>query len=373
MTTQRTRLSVPLFDRLVPRYRDMKPYEPVAPPERLQAESGVGKEGIVRLNANENPYGPPPRVREVIASFDAAHIYPDPDHAALRAGLARYTGFDVERIVAGSGSDELIALLVRLFVGPGDTIVTAMPTFGMYAVEADLAGARFVGVPRNSEDFSIDVPRLVEAARDAAIVFFSTPNNPTGNSVSEAEIRAIAETETLIVVDEAYAEFAEKSLMPLVDEYPNLIFLRTFSKWAGLAGLRVGYGIFPADLAAILMTVKPPYNVSTLAQVAAIAAIDDLDAAMATVNTIVRERAALEEALRSLPSVHVYPSDANFLLVRFLEHDAKELHAALLRRGIALRHFNTPELQDCIRISVGRPRDHERVLAALREEMEAQR
>ena len=121
------------------------------------------------------------------------------------------------------------------------------------------------------------------------------------------------------------------------------------------------------------MTVKPPYNVSTLAQVAAIAAIDDLDAAMATVNTIVRERAVLEEALRSLPSVHVYPSDANFLLVRFLEHDAKELHAALLRRGIALRHFNTPELRDCIRISVGRPRDHERMLAALREEMEAQR
>ena len=172
MTTQRTRLSVPLFDRLVPRYRHMKPYEPVAPPERLQAESGVGKEGIVRLNANENPYGPPPRVREVIASFDAAHIYPDPDHAALRAGLARYTGFDVERIVVGSGSDELIALLVRLFVGPGDTIAAATPTFGMYAFDADLAGARFVGVPRNAEDFSIDVTGLVEAARDASIVFF---------------------------------------------------------------------------------------------------------------------------------------------------------------------------------------------------------
>ena len=373
MTTQRTRLAVPLLDRLVSRYRDMKPYEPVAPPERLQAESGVGEEGIVKLNANENPYGPPPRVREVIAAFDAAQIYPDPDHATLRACLSQHTGFAAERIIAGSGSDELIALLVKLFVGPGDTIVTATPTFGMYAVEADLAGARFVGVPRNSEDFSIDLSRLVEAARDATIVFFSSPNNPTGNSVSEAEIRAIAETETLTVVDEAYAEFAGKSLMPLVDEYPNLIFLRTFSKWAGLAGLRVGYGIFPADLASILMTVKPPYNVGTLSQVAAIAAIEDVEAAQVTIDTIVRDRAVLEDGLRSLPGVRVYQSDANFLLVRFLEHDAKQLHAALLRRGIALRHFNTPELRDCIRISVGRPRDHERMLAALREEMEAQK
>ena len=351
----------------------MKPYEPVAPPERLQAESGVGEEGIVRLNANENPYGPPPRVRQLIESFDAANIYPDPDHAALRACLSGYTGFDADRIVAGSGSDELIALLARLFVEPGGTVVAATPTFGMYAVETDLIGARFVGVPRNPDDFSIDLPRLVEAARDASIMFFSTPNNPTGNSVTEEEIRAVAETEVITVVDEAYAEFSGKSLMFLVDEYPNVIFLRTFSKWAGLAGLRVGYGIFPAEVASILMTVKPPYNVNTLAQAAAIAAIEDLDAALATVSLIVKERAVLLEELQSLPGVRVYPSDANFLLVRFLEHDAKELHATLLQRGIALRHFNTPELRDCIRITVGRPRDHERLLAAMREEMEAQK
>ena len=373
MTIQRARLSVPLLDRLVPRYRDMTPYEPVAPPERLEAESDAGEEGIVKLNANENPYGPPPRVRALIESFNAANIYPDPDHAALRACLAEYTGFGAERIVAGSGSDELIALLTRLFVGSEGTVVAATPTFGMYAVETDLSGARFIGVPRSQDDFSIDLPRLVEAARDASIVFFSTPNNPTGNSVAEEEIRAVAETEVLTIVDEAYVEFAGKSLMPLVDEYPNLIFLRTFSKWAGLAGLRVGYGVFPADLASILMTVKPPYNVNTLAQAAAIAAIEDLDNALATVNIIVKERAVLEEGLRSLPSVRVFPSEANFLLVRFLEHDAKELHASLLRRGIALRHFNTPELRDCIRISVGRPRDHERLIEALREEMEAQK
>ena len=121
------------------------------------------------------------------------------------------------------------------------------------------------------------------------------------------------------------------------------------------------------------MTVKPPYNVGTLSQVAAIAAIEDVEAAQVTIDTIVRDRAVLEDGLRSLPGVRVYQSDANFLLVRFLEHDAKQLHAALLHRGIALRHFNTPELRNCIRISVGRPRDHERMLAALREEMEAQK
>ncbi len=372
MMNRKDDLFVPFLERLQPRFRDMKPYEPVAPPERFREESGVGAEGIVRLNANENPYGPPPKVREVIASFDAASIYPDPDHASLRACLSRYTGFAPERIVAGSGSDELISLLVRLFVGPGDTVVTATPSFGMYGVETDLVAGRFCGVPRNAEDFSIDLPELVQAAQNASIVFISSPNNPTGNDVSVAETRAILETGTLTVVDEAYAEFSGKSLMPLIAEYPNLIVLRTFSKWAGLAGLRVGYGIFPADVAGVLMTVKPPYNVNTLAQAAAIAAIEDMDAAMVTIAAIVRDRAVLVDGLQSLSGVRVYESDANFVLARFLEHDAKELHAALLRRGIALRHFNTPELRDCIRISVGRPSDHRRVLAALREEMGAQ-
>ena len=371
MATHQSPLAVPLMDRLPPHVRAMKPYEPVPPPDRLAAESDVGDEGIVKLNANENPYGPPPRVRELIENFDAASIYPDPDHSALRASLADYIGVDANRIVASSGSGEIISLLSRLFVRPGDSVVAATPSFGMYPVEADIAGARYVGVPRNPKDYSIDLPRLVEAARDASIVFFASPNNPTGNSVSEEEVRAIAETEVVTVIDEAYAEFSDKPLTYLADEYPNVIIIRTFSKWAGLAGLRVGFGIFPADLAGILMTVKPPYNVNTLAQAAAIAAIEDLDAALESVNLIVKERAVLFDALSSLPDVRVYPSDANFLLMRIQNHDAKELHARLLRRGIALRYFNTPGLQDCIRISVGRPRDHERVLAALREEMEA--
>ncbi len=373
MSTQRTGLSVPLVDRLLPRYRRMKPYEPVAPPEWLAEESGVDSAEIIRLNANENPYGPPPKAREAIASFDAASIYPDADHVQLRACLARHVGCAPERIVAGSGSDELISLLIRLFVGPEDTVVTAVPTFGMYAFEAGMAGARFIGTPRNPDDFSLDVGRVVDAARGSAIVFLCSPNNPTGNSVSESEARAVLETGALTVMDEAYAEFAGASLMPLVDEYPNLIVLRTFSKWAGLAGLRVGYGVFPPDLAAVLMTVKPPYNVATLAQVAAVAALDDPDAAHAAVRTIIHDRGALADELRTLPGVHVYPSDANFLLVRFLNCDAGAVHTALLRRGIALRHFDTPELRDCLRISVGRPEDHDRVLVALREELEAPR
>ncbi len=372
MTASRLRLSVPLLERLSSRYRDMKPYEPVAPPERLQQDSGVSKGDIIRLNANENPYGAPPKVRRVIESFTEPHIYPDPDHADLREALGRHSGFDADRIVAGSGSDELIALLFRLFVTPGDAVVSATPTFGMYAVESDLAGARFVGIPRNPEDYSLDVPALVREARDAAIVMLTSPNNPTGNSIPESELRQILETEALIVLDEAYAEFSGTSLSPLVNEFPNLIILRTFSKWAGMAGLRIGYGIVPADIASVLMHIKPPYNVGTLAQTAAIAAVEDMPAAQATIDTIVRDRAILESRLSAMPDVHVYHSDANFLLVRFLRHDAKALHSALLSQGIALRHFNTPELRDCMRISVGRPRDHERVLQVLQKEMEAQ-
>lgn len=192
------------------------------------------------------------------------------------------------------------------------------------------------------------------------MVILASPNNPTGNSVTRAELLALLETGTIVVIDEAYHEFSDKpSAAELLVDFPNLFIFRTFSKWAGLAGLRVGYGMFPEDLAAVLMRVKQPYNVGTLAQVAAIAALDDRENALDRVETILESRKALAAALATLPGVRVYPSDANFLLVRFSGHDAGSLHAQMRERGIALRRFTTPGLEDCIRVSVGLPEQNE--------------
>ena len=365
---QRGRL---VTERLLPHFDAVRAYASVSPPARLSEESGRATDGLVKLDANENPYGPTPAVREALRTFSDTAIYPDPDQVVLRRALSEYTGVSAEQIVAGAGSDELIDLLVRLFVQPGDTVVTAGPTFGMYRFSTEVAGGLLMDVPRRSDDFALDIPALVEAATSAKLVFLASPNNPTANATVPTDLVPLLDVGIPVVIDEAYQEFnTAPTAAELLDAYPNLIVLRTFSKWAGLAGLRVGYGLFAPDLAAVLMRVKPPYNVGTLAQVAAVAALGERDLALNRVRILLRDRVALASALAALPGAHVYPSDANFLLVRFNGRDTTALHAQLRRRGISLRRFDTGGLEDCIRISVGRPEDHALLLNALREELE---
>ena len=371
MARSQRRLHVPgpITNRLLPHFVRVTAYASVEPPERLGEDSGLDRADLIKLDANENPYGPTPAVRRVIESFADTAIYPDPDQADLRGALSDYTGVPSGRIVGAAGSDELIDLLVRLFVAPGDRVVTAVPTFGMYSFSTEVIGGEFVPEPRSAQDFSLDLPRMVESVPGAKLAFLASPNNPTGNSLSRFELKELLDTGTIVVVDEAYHEFSDlPSAAELLDEYPNLFVLRTFSKWAGLAGLRVGYGLFPADLAAVLMRVKPPYNVGTLAQAAAVAALDDRETAFERVRTIVNERAKLARALAHIEGARVYPSDANFLLIRFLGRDTRSLHARLRARGIALRWFDTPGLEDCIRVSVGLPDQNESLLNALMDE-----
>ncbi|MBI4236200.1 MAG: histidinol-phosphate transaminase [Chloroflexi bacterium] len=360
-----------ITERLAPRLAQVRAYAAVSPPERLSEESGRPTAELIKLDANENPYGPTPRVREVIASFPHTAVYPDPEQRALREALARYTGFPPQQIVAGAGSDELIDLLVRFFVSPGDRVVTAGPTFGMYQFSTDMAGGVLVSVPRRADDFSLDILALRQALEGATLLFLASPNNPTGNIVTPKELEPLLATGVPVAVDEAYYEFSGRTVAGLLADYPNLFVLRTFSKWAGLAGLRVGYGLFPLDLAALLMRLKPPYNVGTVAQAAAVAALEDREACLERVGAIVRDREALAGVLATLPGVHVYPSEANFLLVRFVGRDTVALNHRLRQRGISLRRFDQPGLEDCLRVSVGRASDHAALLAALREELGA--
>jgi len=357
----------------------MPEYTPILPLEVLGGRLGREPEELVKLDGNENPYGPSPQAYQALAEYRLYHIYPDPNHTLLREAIEGYIGVGRERILCGAGSDELLDLIMRLFLQPGDAIISCPPTFGMYAFDAGLHGAKLIAVHRK-EDFTLDVEGIIQAlhgsrpdscrsgrpGQDAKLLFLNSPNNPDGKPIAKKALRRLLDLHLVVVLDEAYAEFSGGSYVELASEYDNLIVLRTFSKWAGLAGLRLGYGVFPASLMPHLWKIKQPYNVNVAAQVAALASLSDLEYLKSNVQRVVIERDRLFAQLQTIGYLHPYPSQANFILCRVLGRDARELKLALETEGILIRHFRKPSLDDCIRISVGRPDQTNALLAALR-------
>ena len=356
---------------LLPHISRLKTYQGVSPSETLAEEAGVPLEQVIRLNGNENPYGPSPRVAQALGNFRDYNHYPDPAQRRLRAALSDYLGAPADNIVAGNGSDEIIDLLMRMFLAPGDEIIIPAPTFGMYSFSADVAGARAVSVPR-TDNFDIDVEAIRGAITPRAkAIFFPSPNNPTGNLVTEAQARALLDTGLLVVADEAYYDFCGQTLMPLLPEYRNLVVLRTFSKWAGLAGLRIGAGAMDAELAATMMGMKPPYNVNLAAEVALLASLDDRGHLLERVDAIVQERARMYRLLCAIPGIAVWPSEANFILCKMPAGRGREIYESMCRRGVFLRYFDHDLLRDYIRASVGKPEETDAVIAGLRAALDA--
>ncbi len=355
------------FDRLLrPHLRGMTGYVPIMTPGTLESDGTRPDGSVVKLDGNENVYGCSPKAAEAVAGLTEHHIYPDPEQRRLRAALAEYTGVDARHILAGSGSDELIELLLRLIGGPGDSVVTAGPTFGFFGSSAGLVGAEVIDVPRG-EDFSVDVDAVLAAVGPTTkVVYIANPNNPTGTITPREDLERLLDTGALVVVDEAYYEFSGETVADLVPECDNLAVLRTFSKWAGLAGLRIGYGLFPAQVMDALMSTKSPYNINAAAEAAAVASLGDVDYLMGNVAKIVDERDRLEILLLNLDFVDVVPSRANFLLCPLVDRDAAKIVRELRREGIYIRYFDAPRTRDCVRISVGRPEDTDAVIWALR-------
>ena len=369
----------------------MKPYTPILPLEVLAQKLGRAPDQIVKLDANENPYGPSPRARAALAQAAFLNIYPDPANTFLREALARFTGLPQDRLFPGAGADELIDLALRATITPGDVVIDCPPSFGMYPFSSAVNAAQFVEVPRR-EDFALDVPAIESAVRSnprAKVLFVCSPNNPDGSLVSDGDLRRLLTLPVLVVLDEAYIEFSTgiQGQTSMADtgkgadarsmgsaghiawtlDYPNLAVLRTFSKLAGLAGLRVGYGAFPEWLLPQLWKIKQPYNVNVAATLAALASLEDLATLQDNLGKLMAERARLSAALSELNFLQVFPSSANFLLCRVLDREARQLQLALEEHGVLVRYFDRPGLQDCIRISVGKPEQTEALLNALKQ------
>ncbi len=348
----------------------MKRYTPIVPFEVLSARLGRRPHDIVKLDANENPYGPPPQVLAALAAGSYFHIYPDPESNELRQALSAYLSVPEKRLLAGAGADELIDLVLRVVLEAGNVVVDCPPSFGMYPFSTAVNAGQYTPVPRQP-DFSLDVVGIETAVQqhNAKILILCSPNNPDGRVLDDHTLRRLLKLPALILLDEAYADFAEldgyQNHMRWTLEYDNLVVLRTFSKLAGLAGLRIGYGAFPDWLLPHLWKIKQPYNVNVAANIAALTALQNPDWMQEKVRLLVAERNRMSAALSEIDYLEPYPSAANFILCQVSGRSAQKLKLDLEQEGILVRYFNKPGLDNCIRISAGRPEDTDRLLTAL--------
>ena len=342
-------------------------YSAAASPEVLEGKIAVAAKDMIKIDANENPYGCSPRVNKALARYSQFNIYPDDGQEKLRKLLAGYVDVDAKYLVAGNGSNQLIDLLIRLLINPGDEVINCTPTFGIYSFSTKLSNGVLVEIPRDNA-FNIDIAKVKDAiTKKTKLIFVTNPNNPTGNLTPQKDIIELLETGVPVVVDEAYYEFSRQTIVPLLGKYENLIILRTFSKWAGLAGLRVGYGIFPTAIADFILRIKIPYNVNVAAIIAVEESLKDKDYLMASVQKLIDERQRLTNQLQKISWLTIYPSHSNFILCRVKNIDAKELHKQLQLKGILVRYFDQPRIQDCIRFSVGKPAHTDALIKTLRE------
>ena len=320
----------------------------------------------IKLNTNENPYPPSPRVGAALrkAAGGPLRLYPDPLAADLRRLAAAAYGVKPENVLAGNGSDELLSIVVRCFIGKGDRVVYPVPTYTLYDTLITIQEGKKVTVNYPS-DFS-----LPEALfnRAGAVTILCNPNSPSGTLLPLDQIRQLARRASgILVVDEAYMDFAEgngSSAIPLIRRLPNLVVLRSFSKSFSLAGMRIGLAFTAEEILREMLKVKDSYNLNRLSTVSAIAALKDMPWMSRNVKKIQKTRRALALALEKL-GFSIYPSQANFVMARKRNENLKGLYEKLKRRRILVRYFDEPGLRDALRITVGTPKEIKRLLGAL--------
>jgi histidinol-phosphate aminotransferase len=337
----------------MPFISDLEPDDAGIDPEEVSRQYGLAADKILMMSRNENPYGPSPKVWEALKGVQL-HRYPD--SRAFLDALSGYTGYPMENIVTGAGMDEVITTVARLFLGKGDKALIPIPTYTLYSLAVKLCGANPVYQQRQ-KGFDLD-PEIPEGVK---MIFLCSPNNPTGNALSEEAVRSIAEsTDGIIFLDEAYAEFADKSLLKIVGDHENLIIGRTLSKAFGLAGLRLGFAVVPDWIADQYRRISPLFGISCLSLAAGVAALEDVEYMKRSVSRIRSERDRIQSRIDG-----AYPSQGNFLYIETAK-SSKDITKSLLKRGIVVRDCSPmPGAgENHIRVTVGTPEQNEMFLNA---------
>lgn len=348
----------------------LKPYPPGKPLEELEREYGITDS--IKLASNENPLGTSPLALKAINNhLKNLRRYPDGSGYYLRHLLSQKLDVDESSIVLGNGSNEIIDLVIRTFVQPQEEVLMSEPTFLVYPLMTQAVGGRAVKVAQKS--FAHDLEAMTKAfTPKIRVVFLDNPNNPSGTVISRKEFEAFRNRvpeDVIIVLDEAYMEFADPEQtftgLEYLKGYPPVICLRTFSKAYGLAGLRIGYGVMPPEVADYLNRVRQPFNVNSLAQVGALAALDDEEFLQETKKVVRQGLAFLYAELEKL-HLRTHPTQTNFFLIE-VGYDGRKVYEAMLRRGVIVRAMNSYGLDNFIRISVGRHEENQRFVTTLKE------
>jgi histidinol-phosphate aminotransferase len=326
--------------------------------------------GLIKLNTNENPYPPSPKVLETLrgAVGGKLRLYPDPTSSALRVKLGKIHGFDPEQIIIGNGCDDILNLCVRAFCGECEKLAYFWPSYSLYPVLANIQGATQVELPLN-ENFQIEAhPPLLAKLAGVKLVFITQPNAPSGVWLQRVELqRVIEETRGVVVIDEAYVDFASENCLDLVSEYDNVIVARTFSKAFSFAGMRVGWAVGSGELIAALNKVKDSYNVSRLSQLGAEATLEQWDYFQQNVKKICASRERTSAALAKLGFI-VYPSQTNFVFARPPSVlTAKQWFDGLRAKNILVRWWDADRIRDFARVSIGTDEEMDKFLAATKE------
>jgi histidinol-phosphate aminotransferase len=327
-----------------------------------QPEDGI----YIKLNTNENPYPPSPKVLQAVREMvnENLRLYPDPIATAARLKIAEILETKPDRVMAGNGSDDLLSIIMRSFANPGDKVVFPYPSYMLYKTLAELQDATACTIDF-TEDYSLPKDFIV---RDAKVTFIANPNSPSGTMILPDEMSKIAsQIDGVLVIDEAYADFSEDNCLSLVEQHDNVIILRTLSKSYSLAGIRLGFCIAQEPLIQGMMKVKDSYNVDRLSVAAAVAALDDQKNMRTNVAKIIETRQYLTEALQDI-GFSLYPSQANFILIECMEGiSAHKLYQALKSRKILVRYFDLRRLDNCLRITIGTKEEIDFLLKHLRE------
>ncbi|MCD6318176.1 histidinol-phosphate transaminase [Candidatus Aerophobetes bacterium] len=347
----------------------IRPYIPGKPVEEVKRELGLKK--VIKLASNENSLGPSPKAVEAIKNYAfRIHLYPDGAGYYLRKSLAKKFKLDKENIILGNGSDEIVSLLTRFFIQKGDQVIMGDPSFLMYKIDTQLSGGKVIPIPL--KNFKLNISEMLRSITpQTKIIFIANPNNPTGTIVRKKEVEDLFKflpSSILIIFDEAYCEYVEDPDYPQTLEWvrkgKNLIILRTFSKIYGLAGLRIGYGIAKKEIIDILNRARPPFNVNSLAQIAALASLSDIEHLHRSKKLVKEGKKFLYHSLKEM-EIPFVPTQTNFILIRTGEK-TKEIVDELLKRGIIVRGMESYNLPQYIRLTIGTQEENETFIRELK-------